>query len=715
MFQLYNNNEKSLTTITFLIVSLTIQAIDITVGDSYTCDIGFVQTYYQVLDVTYWTISDNNAMEFTSELNATTTRVQVYAKSVCDRVTVHCEYKINEIAPEGRLTRRSEYKYWVFRILAPDPQNVIVTPSSLLLDVGEMRTLSATVYPPSANQEVQWNSSDNQVAWVNRFGDVFANSPGNAVITATTLNGIVGYCNVNVRRIDPVSVSIPQTLDAYVDEDATIIPEVIPSNAWTTLFWNTEDSQVATISNGVVRGKNEGTTSVWCVTANGLRSNDCLVSVSYRTPTGISLSKSSLYLPIDQSSTLTYSLNPSNAHATVTWQSSNDAVAEVTQKGVVKAIAAGSARITVTTDNGYQASCNVTVPPNPTGVSLPNKISLYPGKKRTLKSQIFPSDAYHVLTWKSSDGHVASVGSNGEVLAQKPGTAVIEVKTQNGYTASCTVEVPAPDYQFYVWTGQDEHETFGLGDHPVVTYNDGKLVLNTKSGTVEWPKENVLKFTVRDDGVDPVPSQVSIPTELNIAYKKSEGLKVTLYPEDYDIEDVLTWHSDNADIVVVEPKTSVRDSVVVRAVGVGETDISVTASNGKTAQCHIIVPEPIYYFYVYFNDGTEIHHVLKDKPFVAYHDGVYTVRTIHDTVQYPASDVCRFMLQETEENIMEGSLLSFDVNNDRKVNVMDVLMVVNHILNYEQIGFNPQAADANKDGAINIIDVMTIVNYILNH
>ena len=97
-----------------------------------------------------------------------------------------------------------------------------------------------------------------------------------------------------------------------------------------------------------------------------------------------------------------------------------------------------------------------------------------------------------------------------------------------------------------------------------------------------------------------------------------------------------------------------KDSVLIKAVGVGEAIIKATTTNGKTAQCHITVPEPFYYFYVYLNNGTETHYTLKDKPFVKYEENAFIIRTNKETIQYPASDVRRFMLQEIEENILVG-------------------------------------------------------------
>jgi uncharacterized protein YjdB len=60
---------------------------------------------------------------------------------------------------------------------------------------------------------------------------------------------------------------------------------------------------------------------------------------------------------------LTATINPSNAtDKTVTWKSSNTAIATVDQNGKVTAAEVGSAVITVTTNDGSKtATCSVTV------------------------------------------------------------------------------------------------------------------------------------------------------------------------------------------------------------------------------------------------------------------------------------------------------------------------------------------------------------------
>jgi hypothetical protein len=79
--------------------------------------------------------------------------------------------------------------------------------------------------------------------------------------------------------------------------------------------------------------------------------------------TGVLLDKTTLSLAIGRSDTLTATVAPSTAfNKSVTWNSSNPAIATVNDNGKVTAVSAGTAIITVTTQDGNKtASCTITV------------------------------------------------------------------------------------------------------------------------------------------------------------------------------------------------------------------------------------------------------------------------------------------------------------------------------------------------------------------
>lgn len=79
--------------------------------------------------------------------------------------------------------------------------------------------------------------------------------------------------------------------------------------------------------------------------------------------TGVTLNKASTTLVVSATETLLATVAPANAtNKNITWSSSNTAVATVTAAGVITAVAAGTATITATTQDGSKtAPCMVTV------------------------------------------------------------------------------------------------------------------------------------------------------------------------------------------------------------------------------------------------------------------------------------------------------------------------------------------------------------------
>jgi len=57
--------------------------------------------------------------------------------------------------------------------------------------------------------------------------------------------------------------------------------------------------------------------------------------------------------------------------------------------------------------------------------------------------------------------------------------------------------------------------------------------------------------------------------------------------------------------------------------------------------------------------------------------------------------------------------ISGDINTDGNIDILDVVMLVNHIIN-ENI-FELENADINNDGDINILDVVALINIILSN
>lgn len=71
-------------------------------------------------------------------------------------------------------------------------------------------------------------------------------------------------------------------------------------------------------------------------------------------------------------------------------------------------------------------------------------LRLTEGKSKVLSYQVIPADSDDLLTWTSSDEHVASVDADGKVTAVAEGTCVITVQAESGCKTACYLVVSPP-------------------------------------------------------------------------------------------------------------------------------------------------------------------------------------------------------------------------------------------------------------------------------
>lgn len=165
------------------------------------------------------------------------------------------------------------------------------------------------------------------------------------------------------QEIPATSVTLtPSTLTLNKGATATLAMTVEPANFTDVVSWKSSDTSVVTIADtGVVTAKAVGTATIKLIVGNV--STSCKVTV-VQPVTSITLDKTSLSLEALQTYQLKATVNPSNAQdKTVSWESSDPAVATVDQNGLVTALTKGSATITVRAMDGSNISktCSVTV------------------------------------------------------------------------------------------------------------------------------------------------------------------------------------------------------------------------------------------------------------------------------------------------------------------------------------------------------------------
>lgn len=141
---------------------------------------------------------------------------------------------------------------------------------------------------------------------------------------------------------------------------ATVRP---PNASSKSVRWSSSNTEVATVNgNGLVTGAGTGTVTITVTTQDGGKMATCSVTVTSIAVTGVTVSPASVFVGVTVSSAsvfvgtttqLTATVSPSNAtNKNVSWSSSDTSIATVNSSGLVCGVAAGSATITVTTEDG---------------------------------------------------------------------------------------------------------------------------------------------------------------------------------------------------------------------------------------------------------------------------------------------------------------------------------------------------------------------------
>lgn len=330
---------------------------------------------------------------------------------------------------------------------------VEISQSEISLFATKSKTLSADVLPKGAtNQKLEWSSSDESIAKVDKNGKVTGVKAGTAYITVKAGNGrFSASCKVTVKKvIYSEKIKLDKTTLSLADgKTYELTATVYPENTTTkSVTWSSSNTKVVKVdSYGEVTAVNPGTAYIYCKTKDSGVTAKCKVTVKEVKATSISFSSASTTIEYSKTKTLAPSFKPSNTtDKSLTWKSSNPKVVSVDSNGKIKGLKAGqSAVITATTKNG-KLTAKITVKVNPIGVSKitlnRTSQSLSKGKSFTLTATVKPSNATDkTLTWKSSNPEVAKVDKNGKVTAVKNGTATITCTSANGKKATCTVTV----------------------------------------------------------------------------------------------------------------------------------------------------------------------------------------------------------------------------------------------------------------------------------
>lgn len=255
-----------------------------------------------------------------------------------------------------------------YGVLGLEVSSVTVSPASSSLSVGGTAQLTATVKGEDGStlngRPVVWSSSAESVATVDATGLVTAVGEGDATITATS-GGESGTAGVTVTvpvasvEVDPASADLQwgesvQLTAGPMDADGNALDR--------SVTWSSSDDGVATVDdNGLVTATGAGTATI-TATSEGVQGTATITVTDPVNTVAVDPTSATVMVGATVQLTATVTaLSGTVLSSTVTWTSSNEAVATVDSDGLVTAAGSGTATITATVD-GVQGTAQISVP-----------------------------------------------------------------------------------------------------------------------------------------------------------------------------------------------------------------------------------------------------------------------------------------------------------------------------------------------------------------
>ena len=230
--------------------------------------------------------------------------------------------------------------------------------------------IKAKVYPINLpDKKITWKSSDDNIAKIDSGGNITAQNPGKATLTAMLYSQKKSATATLSVRQPVTGIFMPtSTITLYTGGEGRLLQtEIFPKNATNqNITWKSKNTKIARVDeNGRVKPVGVGMTEITATMEDGGFEAKCFVNVvnSYVDVQTLSVKNTdAMTIKVGDSVNAIVTVSPSNArNKTLKWSSDDTKTATVSQTGRIRGVSVGTANITVETTNGKKQTFTVNV------------------------------------------------------------------------------------------------------------------------------------------------------------------------------------------------------------------------------------------------------------------------------------------------------------------------------------------------------------------
>ena len=383
---------------------------------------------------------------------------------------VGCGVKITNIAvPESAMVEKGESI--TLPVVYGTDDAPAVTPETAA--TGESAETDEKLAKAASKLTVEWTSSDESVATVDETGTVTAVAAGEADVTASVKDADIAASTHIKVVVTPTGVAAPESIDLVTNGENTkdLDAKLVPADATDVkLAYESSDESIATVdetgkvtavANGectittyvVADSKDADASELSAVAVEAADSEEVddsvatmpedlaamdsafgVVPENLKAETkvtvttnveGITLDKTEGVLTVGNTVTVIATVTPDTAtNASVTWSSSDEAIATVDSEGKITAVAPGTATITAVSDSNPDANATYAV---------------------TVQAKKVVAPASTKTSSKSNSGYAGSSSNSGAAAAAPSNPA--PVPAPDPAPVQPSEPAPAPDPQ----------------------------------------------------------------------------------------------------------------------------------------------------------------------------------------------------------------------------------------------------------------------------